>query len=131
MSIAGGVENAVFDGRRVACEAIAMFTKNNNQWRAKALTKDDADRFNAALVETGIRPVVAHSSYLINLGSPDRRYGKIHRVDGRRAGDASCLASLTSWYILARTKARVLILDSSASQKRWIRFTPSTRIGAS
>lgn len=71
MSIAGGVENAVLAGHSVACQAIAMFTKNNNQWKAKALTKDDADRFNAALVETGIKPVVAHSSYLINLGSPD------------------------------------------------------------
>ncbi len=70
MSIAGGVENAVLSGHRVGCEAIAMFTKNNNQWKAKALTKDDADRFSAALIETGIRPVVAHTSYLINLASP-------------------------------------------------------------
>jgi deoxyribonuclease-4 len=71
MSIAGGVENAVLRGHSVGCEAIAMFTKNNNQWKAKALTKEDADRFNAALVETDIRPVVAHTSYLINLGSPN------------------------------------------------------------
>ncbi len=71
MSIAGGVENAVLSGQRVGCEAIAMFTKNNNQWKAKKLTQDDADRFNAALVETNIRPVVAHTSYLINLASPD------------------------------------------------------------
>jgi deoxyribonuclease-4 len=70
MSIAGGVENAVLSGQSVGCEAIAMFTKNNNQWKAKKLTQDDADRFNAALIETGIKPVVAHSSYLINLGSP-------------------------------------------------------------
>ena len=71
MSIAGGVENAVLRGQSVGCEAIAMFTKNNNQWKAKALTKEDADKFNAALIETGIRPVVAHTSYLINLASPD------------------------------------------------------------
>jgi deoxyribonuclease-4 len=71
MSIAGGVENAVLRGHSVGCEAIAMFTKNNNQWKAKPLTQDDADRFNAALVETGIHPIVAHTSYLINLGSPD------------------------------------------------------------
>jgi endonuclease IV len=48
-----------------------MFTKNNNQWKAKPLTKEDADKFNAALLETGIKPVVAHTSYLINLASPD------------------------------------------------------------
>ncbi len=76
MSIAGGVENAVLAGQRVACQAIAMFTKNNNQWKAKTLTKDDADRFNAALTQTGIKPVVAHSSYLINLGSPDQALWK-------------------------------------------------------
>jgi deoxyribonuclease-4 len=70
MSIAGGVENAVLRGHSVGCEAIAMFTKNNNQWKAKLLTKEDAARFNAVLAETGIRPVVAHTSYLINLGSP-------------------------------------------------------------
>ena len=70
MSIAGGVENAVLAGHSVGCEAIAMFTKNNNQWKAKKLTQDDADRFNAALIETGIHPVVAHTSYLINLASP-------------------------------------------------------------
>ncbi len=70
MSIAGGVDQAVFRGESVGCDAIAMFTKNNNQWRAKRLTPEDADRFHAALMETGIHPVVAHTSYLINLGSP-------------------------------------------------------------
>lgn len=70
MSIAGGVENAVLRGQEVGCEAIAMFTKNNNQWKAKKLTKEDADKFNAALIETGIKPVVAHTSYLINVASP-------------------------------------------------------------
>ncbi len=71
MSIAGGVEQAVLRGQSVGCDAIAMFTKNNNQWKAKPLTAEDADRFSAALIETGIHPVVAHTSYLINLGSPD------------------------------------------------------------
>ncbi|MBI5301468.1 MAG: deoxyribonuclease IV [Chloroflexi bacterium] len=71
MSIAGGVENAVLSGHQIGCDAIAMFTKNNNQWKAKLLTQEDADRFNAALAETGIRQVVAHTSYLINLASPD------------------------------------------------------------
>lgn len=70
MSIAGGVDQAVFRGESIGCDAIAMFTKNNNQWRAKPLTSEDADRFHAALIETGVHPVVAHTSYLINLGSP-------------------------------------------------------------
>ncbi len=76
MSIAGGVEQAVLRGQSVGCEALAMFTKNNNQWKAKALTQADADKFNAALAETSLRPVVAHTSYLINLASPDRALWK-------------------------------------------------------
>jgi deoxyribonuclease-4 len=71
MSIAGGVAEAVFRGQSVGCEAIAMFTKNNNQWKAKPLTQEDADCFQAALAETDIHPIVAHTSYLINLGSSD------------------------------------------------------------
>ncbi len=71
MSIAGGVENAVLRAASVGCDALAMFTKNNNQWKAKPLTQEDAERFSAARAETGIAPIVAHTAYLINLGSPD------------------------------------------------------------
>ncbi len=76
MSIAGGVAEAVFRGQSVGCQAIAMFTKNNNQWKAKPLTQEDAECFQAALAETDIHPVVAHTSYLINLGSPDNTLWK-------------------------------------------------------
>lgn len=71
MSIAGGVEQAIWRGETVGCDAIGMFTKNNNQWKAKPLTQEDAERFSAARAETGIGPIVAHTSYLINLGSPN------------------------------------------------------------
>jgi deoxyribonuclease-4 len=76
MSIAGGPAEAVFRGQSVGCEAIAMFTKNNNQWKTKPLTQEDAECFQAALAETDIHPVVAHTSYLINLGSPDNALWK-------------------------------------------------------
>ncbi|MBI3740131.1 MAG: deoxyribonuclease IV, partial [Chloroflexi bacterium] len=72
MSIAGGVENAILRAASVGCESLAMFTKNNNQWKAKPLTTADAERFSAARAETGIAPIVAHSSYLINIASPDK-----------------------------------------------------------
>ena len=71
MSIAGGVYNAPVRGQEVGCEAIQIFTKSSNQWKAKILTDEDVDKFKAAVDETGIWPVVAHDSYLINLASPD------------------------------------------------------------
>lgn len=48
-----------------------IFLKNSNQWKAKPLTGEDAALYQEAQVRTAIHPVVAHSSYLINLASPD------------------------------------------------------------
>jgi deoxyribonuclease-4 len=38
MSIAGGVDKALLRGHQIGCDTIQIFTKNNNQWRAKPLT---------------------------------------------------------------------------------------------
>ncbi len=72
VSIAGGADLAVERGVAVGCEAIQIFTKNNNQWRAAPLEEDVVERFKANLEESGIHPVVAHTSYLINLGTSDK-----------------------------------------------------------
>jgi deoxyribonuclease-4 len=71
MSIAGGYYKAVELAKKVGCDTVQLFTKNNNQWRAKPLSKDDVTRFKQALDETGITAPVAHDAYLINLASPD------------------------------------------------------------
>ena len=69
MSIAGGCDQAVV--RTMHCAAVQLFTKNNSQWNAPALSAAQAAAFRSALEETGITGPVAHTSYLINLGSPD------------------------------------------------------------
>jgi deoxyribonuclease-4 len=71
MSISGGVFNAIKHGVNTGCTSIQIFTKNNNQWRAKPLTDDEIEKFLNAQKESGIAPVVAHTAYLINLGSPN------------------------------------------------------------
>lgn len=71
MSIAGGYYKAVEAAEAVGCDCVQLFTKNNNQWRAKELTDDDAERFRTALAELGVAHPISHDSYLINLGSPD------------------------------------------------------------
>ena len=71
MSIAGGLDRAIMRGANVGCDAIQVFTKSSNQWRAKPLSDEDVSRFRGAQIEKGISPVVAHDSYLINLASPD------------------------------------------------------------
>ena len=72
MSIAGGYHKAVYQAHQRGCDCVQLFTKNNNQWRAKEITADEAKRFRDALRETGITHPLAHDSYLINLASPDR-----------------------------------------------------------
>ncbi|MEW5762046.1 MAG: deoxyribonuclease IV [Bacillota bacterium] len=71
MSIAGGLDKAVLRGKSIGCETVQIFTKNTNQWRARPLTPEEVARFKEAQAETGINPVFGHTSYLINLGSPD------------------------------------------------------------
>jgi deoxyribonuclease-4 len=71
MSISGGVEKAAVRGQEVGCEAIQIFTKNSNQWKAKPLTSAEAKAFREACETADIGPVIAHSAYLINLAAPD------------------------------------------------------------
>jgi deoxyribonuclease-4 len=71
MSIAGGLHKAFDRGLQVHCNTIQIFLKNSNQWKAKALTEEDRRLFREAQRRSGISPVLAHDSYLINLASPD------------------------------------------------------------
>ena len=71
MSIAGGYYKAVEEARRCGCDVVQVFTKNNNQWRAKPISQQEADQFAACLLELKIARPLSHSSYLINLASPD------------------------------------------------------------
>lgn len=69
MSIAGGVSRAVDRAELHGCEALQIFSKNANQWKAPPLDPAEVRRFRRRLDDTGIHPVVAHASYLINLAT--------------------------------------------------------------
>ena len=71
MSIAGGFDKALERGIKIDCRTIQIFTKNNNQWKAKEITDKDLHRFLDLFNKSGISPVIAHDSYLINLASPE------------------------------------------------------------
>ncbi len=69
MSVAGGVSKAVDRAVVHGCESLQIFTKNANQWRNKPLDPVEIKRFRQRIEDTGIRPVVSHASYLINLAT--------------------------------------------------------------
>lgn len=76
MSAAGGVAKAFERGTAIGCDALQVFVKNANAWRAKPLDAAARDAFAAARASTAgpsrraPLPVIAHASYLINLASP-------------------------------------------------------------
>ncbi len=72
MSIAGGYDQAVERAFQAGCQCVQIFTKNNNQWRAKPITEPEIDRFQSQLACRKITHPIAHASYLLNLGSPDK-----------------------------------------------------------
>jgi deoxyribonuclease-4 len=69
MSVAGGVSRAVDRAAVHGCEALQIFAKNANQWRAKPLDPAEVRRFRRRREATGITPAVSHASYLINLAT--------------------------------------------------------------
>jgi deoxyribonuclease-4 len=71
MSIAGGLPNALVRGREVGCSAVQLFLKNQVQWAGRPLHADEVAEFKRQQAGTGIGPVFAHATYLVNLGSPD------------------------------------------------------------
>ncbi|MCA9186585.1 MAG: deoxyribonuclease IV [Pirellulaceae bacterium] len=73
MSIAGGYYRAVERAREAGCDCVQVFTKNNNQWRAKLISDDESERFRKSLRELKISHPISHSSYLINIASPDKQ----------------------------------------------------------
>ena len=73
VSASGGVENAIKNAKNIGATAFALFTKNQRQWIAPALTDSQVETFKAKAIEAGYRAehILPHDSYLINLGHPD------------------------------------------------------------
>lgn len=73
VSASGGVENAPRNARGIGASAFALFTKNQRQWAAPALTEAQTAAFRDACAECGYSAelILPHDSYLINLGHPE------------------------------------------------------------
>ncbi len=93
VSTQGGYAKAVGRAVAVGCDCLQIFvsppgrwmvtqqpaaeakpvhskTKNNNQWRAKALTEKDVSAWLDAMSGSTLTHPIAHASYLINMASP-------------------------------------------------------------
>ena len=57
VSASGGVENAPLNAMEIGAKAFALFTKNQRQWRAKALSEESIEAFRENLAKSGIAPL--------------------------------------------------------------------------
>jgi deoxyribonuclease-4 len=66
ISTQGGLHTVFDRAAAIDATAVALFSKNGNQWKGKVLTDEDCATF--ARLRT-VRPLLTHASYLINLAS--------------------------------------------------------------
>ncbi|MFP4106802.1 MAG: deoxyribonuclease IV [Phycisphaerae bacterium] len=67
LSIAGGLHKALERADGYGFGTVAVFVRNQMQWKAPPLNEDAVKRFRNSRRKLNIRPVVAHGSYLANL----------------------------------------------------------------
>lgn len=72
LSISGGLYRALESAADYGFETVAMFVRNQRQWSAPPMDDEQVERFHLTRRETGIGPVVAHGSYLVNLAGTGR-----------------------------------------------------------
>lgn len=69
VSTRGGVCTIFERGREIGATALAFFSKNSNQWRAKPLSDEDCANFLELRQQAQIGPILIHAAYLINLAA--------------------------------------------------------------
>jgi deoxyribonuclease-4 len=71
ISTKGGLHTAFARATEINASAIALFAKNSNQWKGKALLDDDIALFAS---QRTVQPVLTHASYLINLATTNPEF---------------------------------------------------------
>ena len=73
VSASGGVEFAPVNAHEIGANAFALFTKNQRQWVSKPLTEENIRLFKENCTKYNFQTdyILAHASYLINLGHPE------------------------------------------------------------
>jgi deoxyribonuclease IV len=67
---AGAIDSALARG----CDAFQIFASNPRAWAAPRLDEERAEEFRRRRAESGLGPAFAHSSYLVNIASPDEAF---------------------------------------------------------
>lgn len=79
VSSAGGIENAVSNGKQLEVNSIQLHPAAPQRWNTKPFDEGIEDAFLKAREGSGIDKVFFHGIYLINLANPDPRLQSLAR----------------------------------------------------
>ena len=74
MSIGGGAHKAIERACSIQCTAMQIFVKNNMQWFARPLEKEEIRAFIGHPQRADLSSVFAHANYLINLAATNPQF---------------------------------------------------------
>jgi deoxyribonuclease-4 len=74
MSIGGGVHRAIERSRSIQCTAMQIFVKNNMQWFARPLLREEISAFLDHAQRAELHAAFAHANYLINLAATNPQF---------------------------------------------------------
>jgi deoxyribonuclease-4 len=74
MSIGGGVHTAIERASSIKCTAMQIFVKNNMQWFARPLRREEIRAFLEHQQRGELLSVFAHANYLINLAATNPQF---------------------------------------------------------
>lgn len=77
ISIAGSIDQAIDRAGDLGCDTIQIFSRNPRGWKTKPLIPEEVKKFKRKREEFGIRPVLVHIPYIINLAAPKDKLWKI------------------------------------------------------
>jgi len=64
-----GIEGAIEEARLRHADCVQIFVSNPRAWAGPRYDEDEVERFREALTESGLRPCVAHLSYIGNVAA--------------------------------------------------------------
>src|SRR3954462_4005391 len=142
MSIGGGVHRAIERSRSIDCTAMQIFVKNNMQWFARPLAREEIAAFLDHTQRKDLHAAFAHANYLINLAATNPQFHanslralseELVRADqlelpflvmhpgahlgaGEEAGLEKIIASIDAiWTVIPKVKTKIA-LETTAGQ---------------
>ena len=70
VSSSGGIDTAIDRAEAFGCDAVQIFTQSPRMWRPTNHDPANLERFRERAAEVGLKGVLCHALYLVNLAAP-------------------------------------------------------------